>query len=100
MLNKISKTIGLQQKLQIFLPKPYLLRIYKLFNRTHFDYSDFIYDQACNASTQQMIEGIACNVFLTITEIIRGTYKNKVFEELDLQSVHYRYYCYGAFVKL
>ena len=47
-----------------------------------------------------MIENIECNMSLAITEIIRGIYKNKIFEELDLQSVQYRYYCYGAFVKL
>ena len=80
MLNKVNKTIGLQQKLQIFLPKLYLLRIYKIFNRTHFDYSDFIYDQAYNASIQQMIESIGCNVSLAITEIIRGTYQNKILK--------------------
>lgn len=80
MLNKVNKTIGLPQNYKFVSLSYIYLGIYKLFNRTHFDYSDFIYDQAYNASMQQMIESIDCNVSLAITEIIRGTYKNKILK--------------------
>lgn len=92
MLNKVNKFIGLQQKLQIILPKLYVLTIYKLFNRIHFDYSDIIYDQEYNASIQQIIESIECNVSVAITETIRGIYKNKIFEDLGLQSIQHRHW--------
>ena len=35
--NKISKTIGLLQKLQNILPRPALFTIYKCFRRPHLD---------------------------------------------------------------
>ena len=94
MLNKVNKSIGLQQKLQIILPKLYVLRFISYsthFDSIHFDYSDIIYDQAYNASIQQIIESIECNVSVAITEIIRGIYKNEIFEELGLQSIQYRH---------
>ena len=53
--NKISKTIGLLQKLQNIFPKPALLIIYKGFIRPHLDYSDIIYDQAYNLSFHQKL---------------------------------------------
>ena len=43
--NKVSKTIGLLQKLQRILPRPPLITIYKFFIRSHLDYGDIIYDQ-------------------------------------------------------
>ena len=43
---KISKTIGLLRKLQIFLPRAALITIYKAFIRTHLDYGEILYDQA------------------------------------------------------
>ena len=79
MVNEVNKSIGLQQKLQIILPMLYFLTIYKLFNMIHFDYSDIIYDQAYNASFQQIIESIEFNVSVAITETIRGRYENKIF---------------------
>ena len=44
--NKISKTIGLLQKLQNILSRPALLTIYKCIIRPHQDHGDIIYDQA------------------------------------------------------
>ena len=52
MLNKVNKSIGLLRKLQNTLPRPSLLTIYKSFIRPHLDYSDIIYDQAHDASSQ------------------------------------------------
>ena len=49
-LSKISKTIGLLQKLHNILPRPALLTIYKCFIRPNLDRGDIIYDQAYNLS--------------------------------------------------
>ena len=93
MLNKVNKAIGLLRKLQNTLPSPSLLTIYKSFTRPYLDYGDIIYDQGYNASFQQKVEGIQYNAALAITGTIRGTSKEKMFEELGLESLqHTRWY--------
>ena len=93
MLNKVNKTIGLLRKLQNTLPRPSLLTIYKSFIRPHLDYGDVTYDQAYNVSFQQKVESIQYNAAVAITGAIRGTYKEKRFEELGLESLqHSRWY--------
>ena len=93
MLNKVNKTIGLLRKLQNALPKPSLLAIYKSFIRPHLYYGDIIYDQAHNASFQQIVESFQHNPALAITGAIRATSKEKVFEELSLESMQHRRWC-------
>ena len=91
MLNKVNKTIGLLRKLQKnTLPRPSWLTIYKSFISPHLDYGNVIYDQAYNASFQQKEESIQCNTAIAITVAIRGTSKEKLFEELGLESLRYR----------
>ena len=90
MFNKVNKTIGLQRKLQNSLSRPSLLTIYKSFIRPRLDYGDVIYDQAYNASLQQKVESIQHNAALAITGAIRGTSKEKLFEELSLESLQHR----------
>ena len=85
MLNKVNKSIGLLRKLQNTLPRPSLLTIYKSFIRPHLDYSDIIYDQAHDASSQQKVESIQYKAALAITGTIRETSKEKMFEELGLE---------------
>ena len=65
---KISKTIGLLRKLQIFLPRAALVTIYKAFIRTHLDYGEILYDQAY-MSFHQNLESIQCNACLAIRDI-------------------------------
>ena len=90
MLNKVNKTIGLLRKLQNTLPRPSLLTIYKSFIRPHLDYGNVIYDQAYNVSFQQKVESIQYNAAVAITGAIRGTSKEKLFEELGLESLQHR----------
>ena len=93
MLNKVNKTIGLLRKLQNTLPRPSLLTIYKSFIRPHLDYGNVMYDQAYNVSFQQKVESIQYNAAVAITGAIRGTSKEKLFEELGLESLqHSRWY--------
>ena len=88
--NKISKTIGLLRKLQNILPRPALLTIYKCFIRPHLDYEDIIYDQAYNLSFHQKLESIQYNAALALTGAIRGSSREKLCQELGLESLQLR----------
>ena len=84
--NKISKTTGLLRKVQNILPRPALLTIYKCFIRPHLDYGDIIYDQAYNLSFHQKLESIQYNAALALTGAIRGNSREKLYQELGLES--------------
>ena len=90
MSGKISKTIGLLRKLQTFSPSAALITIYKAFIRPHLDYGDILYDQAYNMSFHQNLESIQYNVCLAITGAIRGTWNEKLYQELGLESLQLR----------
>ena len=85
--NKIRKTIGLLRKLQNILPRAALLTIYKCFITLHLDYGDIIYDQSFNLSFHQKLESIQCNAALALTEAIRGSLREKLYQELGLESL-------------
>ena len=86
---KISKTLGLLQKLNNLLPRSALITIYKAFVRPYLDYGDIFYDQAYNTIFHQKLESIQYNASLTVTGAIRGT-KEKLYEELGLESLQLR----------
>ena len=88
--NEISKTIGLFRKLQNFLPRPALLTIYKCFIRPHLGYVDIIYDQAYNLSFHQKLDSIQYNAALALTGAIRGSSREKLYQELGLESLQLR----------
>ena len=97
-LSKISKTIRLLRKLQKILTRPPLLTLYKTFIRSHLDYGDIIYDKAYNTSFHQILEKVQYNSALAITGAIRGTSKEKLYQDLGLESLEkrrwYRQLCY------
>ena len=64
---KISKTLGLLQKLHNLLPRSALVTIYKPFFRPYLDYGDILYDQAYNMSFHHQLESIQYNVCSGIT---------------------------------
>ena len=82
--------MGLLHKLHNILPRPALLTIYKSFIRPHLDYGDIIYGQAYNASFHQKLELLQYNACLAITGAIRGTSREKLYEELGLESLQLR----------
>ena len=84
--NKISKTIGLLRKLQNILPRPALLTIYKCFIRPHLDYGDITYDQAWNSSFHQKLESIQYNTALVLTGAIRGSSREKFYQEIKFSN--------------
>ena len=79
---KTNKTIGLFRKLQTLLPRAPLITIYKSFIRPRLDYGDITYDQTFNMSFQQKMETIQYNAALAITDKIRGSSREKLYQEL------------------
>ena len=75
------------KKLQPIIPRTALLTIYKFFLRPHFDYGDVIYDRAFNESFQNKLESVQYNAALAITGAIRGSSREKPYQELGLESL-------------
>ena len=86
-ISKTNETIGLLRKLQSLLPRAALISIYKAFVRPH---GDVLYDQAFNASFHEKLESIQYNACLALTGAIRGTSKEKMYQELGLESLQIR----------
>ena len=94
--NKVNKTTGLFHKLQNTLPRTSLIAIFKSFIRPHLDYEDIIYDRAYNTSFHQNIESIEFNAALVITGAVRGTSRDKLYQESPSESLQHRC-CYRKF---
>ena len=63
-VNKINRTTGLLREFQNFLPRKFLLAMYKSFIWPHLDYSDITYDQNYNTffPSKTGIASIQCSV--------------------------------------
>ena len=85
--NKTNKMIRLLRKLSNLLPRQALVTIYNAFVRPHLDYGDVLYDQAFNNSFHTKMESIQYSACLAITEAIRGTLREKIYQELGLESL-------------
>ena len=71
--------------MNLLLPLSSLLTIYKSFFRPHLHYGDAIYDQPNNPRLSDKIESVQYNAALAITGAIRGTPKEKLYQELELE---------------
>ena len=90
MFNKTNETISLLRKLQNNLPRAPLIAIYKSFIRPHLDYGDILYDQTFNNSFHERLESIQYNAALAITGAIRGSSREKLYQELGFESLQQR----------
>ena len=86
-LKKVTKSINLLRRLNLTLPRSSLLIIFKSFIRTHLDYGDIVYDQPNNSSLSEKIESLQYNVALAITGAIKGSSKEKLYQELGFESL-------------
>ena len=84
---KIKKPIGFLCKLRYLLPRTALITIHKAFVGPHFDYGDILYDQAFNLSFYQKLEFIQCRACSAISDAIRGTSRERIYQELGLKSL-------------
>ena len=89
-LSKLKETIGLLRKLQALLPRQSLVTVYKAFIRSHLDYEDIIYDQTNSDSFHQKMDSVQHNAALAITGAIRGTSREKLYQELGIESLRKR----------
>ena len=72
------------------MPQKSLLTIYKAFLRPLIDYGDIIYDQPQNESFCDKLESVQYKAALAITGAIQGTSRDKLYQELGLESLKSR----------
>lgn len=84
---KANKGIGIIKRMYSYLPRKSLLTIYKSFVRPHLDYGDIIYDRPHNDAFCTMIESVQYNAALAITRAIKGTSRERLYQELGLESL-------------
>ena len=90
-LIKTRKIIGLIRKLQPIIPRAALLTIYKSFLRPHLDNGDVIYNRAFDESFENKLESVQYNSALAITGAIRGSSRERLYQELWLESLKSRW---------
>ena len=74
------------------LPREVLITIYKAFVRPHLDYGNVLVDQEFKASSHEKLESIQYNACLALTGTIRNTSKEKLYQELSLESLQLRWW--------
>ena len=80
------------ENFNLLLPRQSPVTIYKSFIRPHLDYGDVIHDWASNKSFHQSLESLEYSAAITLTEAIRGTSSEKLFQELGLETLKSRRY--------
>ena len=81
----INNGTALLKKLIYFIPRKPLLSICKEFLRPHLDYCDIIYDKPSNEKFIDTLELIQYNATLAMAGAIKGTTKEKLYNELGLE---------------
>ena len=67
-----------------------LVTIYKSFIRPHLDYADVIFDKPSNATFSNRIQSVKYNAALAIAGTIRGTSKEKLYQEIGFEAMKER----------
>ena len=98
-LKKVTKNINLLRKLNLNLPRSALLIMYKSLIRHHLDYGDTVYDQPNNSSLSEKIECLQYNAALAITGAIKGSFKEKLYQELGFESLKDRRWMRKLFIQ-
>ena len=78
--------MSLTKKIRYSFPQKSLLKIYKAVLRPLVDYGDIIYDQLQNESFCDKSDSVQYKATLAITGAIQGTSREKLYQELGLQS--------------
>ena len=82
-IKKAVRGISVIKKLNVTLLRSSLLQIYRFFIRPHLDYGDVIYDQPI----YNRLLVVQYNAALAITGAIKGTSREKLYQELGLESL-------------
>ena len=83
---KINKGVAVIKKLRYSLLRKLLITIYRAFLRPLIDYGDIIYDQLQNESFCEKLESVQYKAALAITGAIKGSFREKLYQELGLES--------------
>ena len=70
------------------MPRDSHVTIYKSFIKPHLDYANVIFDKPNNATFSNRIESAQYNAALAITGTIRGTSKEKLYQELGFETMN------------
>ena len=81
----VNNSIALLRKLGFSIPRKSLISTTKAFLRPHLNYHDVVYDKPCIEKLIDTLELIHYNATLAVTDAIRGTSKEKLFNELGLE---------------
>ena len=87
---KVNRGIAVIKNLRYSLPRKSLITIYKALLRPLLDYGDIIYDQPHNESVCGKFESVQDKVALVTTGAIQGTSREKIYQELGLESLRVR----------
>ena len=83
----MRKAIGLLRKLSSILSRAALVKIFKTFVQPHLDYGYVLYDHAFNSVFHDKLESIQCSTCLAISGANRGASREKLYQELGLESL-------------
>ena len=83
---KINKGISVIKRLRHSLPRKSLMTIYKAFLKPLIDYGDIICDQPQNDFFCKKLEPVQYKIALAITGAIQGTSRDKIYQELGIES--------------
>ena len=86
-INKCTKIIGIMKRLSLILSRKSLLTIYKSFVRPNPDYADIIYDKPFNESFKRKILMVQYKAALVINGAIKGTSRDRLYQELGVESL-------------
>ena len=86
---KANKGIGIIRKLSCLWPRESLITICESFVRPHIDYGEIISDQPNNKHFCDLIVTVQYNAALAIIGVIKGTSKQKIYNEHGLESMHF-----------
>ena len=85
-LKQLTELLALCANYKVY----YHVTIDKAFVIPHLDYGDTLYKQAFNNSFHDRLESIQYNACLAITGAIRGTFREKLYQELGLEPIRLR----------
>ena len=78
------------KKLSGVLPRHSLISLYKSFIRPHLDHADITYDQPSHLNLCNKIETCQYNAALAITGAIRGSSKERLYQERGFEYLSLR----------
>ena len=89
-ISKVNNGISVIKNLRHNLPRKSLVTKCKAFLRPLIVYRDIIYDQPQNESFSEKIESVQYEAILAITGAIQATSRDKIYQELGLESLKSR----------